>query len=153
MKIKLGLIGGKELDRALEKMSTEKKRRVKGEVYAAGIDIQAEAKDRLYGKKGGQRAWDKGHLAGSIIVERSPDGEVVEVGPTMPYAPYVEYGTRPFWPKPGALEEWARKHGFDSTWPICKAIAKRGLTARPFLFPAFLAIEKIFWKRIKEILK
>jgi len=153
MKISVDVKGDKEISRALQKMSEEKSRRVKGEILTAGIDIQREAKQRLEGKRGGQRAWDKGHLAGSIIVERSPDGEVVEVGPTMPYGPYVEEGTRPFWPKPDALEEWARKHGFDSTWPICKAIAKRGLKARPFLFPAFLAIEKQFWKKIKEILK
>jgi|GEM_PF-1170303 len=156
MKIKVDVIGEKEIAQALQKLSVEKKRKVKGEVYSAGHDVRTEAMDRLEGK-GGLRAWDTGHLATSIIVERSPDDMIAEVGPTAPYGPYVEYGTKPHFPPfkgPDAegLERWARKHGFDSVWPICLAIAKRGLPARPFLFPAWLAVKDKFWKRIREIL-
>lgn len=148
MKIKLGLIGGKELDRVIAKMSTEKKRLVKGEVHASAIDVQREAKERL--KE--QKAWDTGHLANTVIVERSPDGMIAEVGPTAPYGVYVEAGARPHFPPLDALEGWAKRHGFSSAWPICKAIAERGLKARPFLFPAWLAVEGKFFRKLKEIL-
>lgn len=148
MKIKMDVIGEKEIARALQKMSEDKKKRVKGEVYASGVDVQREAKERLRE----QKAWDLGNLANTVIVERSPDGMIAEVGPTAPYGPYVEHGTRPHFPPPDALEGWAKRHGFESAWPICKAIAKRGLKARPFIFPAWLAVKDKFWKRIKEIL-
>jgi len=148
MKIKLGLIGGKELDRALQKLSTEKKRLVKGEVHASAIDVQREAKERL--KE--QKAWDTGNLANTVIVERSPDGMSAEVGPTAPYGVYVEHGARPHFPPPDALEGWAKRHGIESAWPICKAISERGLPARPFLFPAYLAVEGKFFRKLREIL-
>jgi len=148
MKIKVDVTGDKEIARALQKMSEEKARKFKGEVHASAIDIQREAKEKLRE----MRAWDLGNLANSIIVDLVSGGSVAEIGPEAPYGPYVEHGTRPHFPPPDALEGWAKRHGFDSVWPICKAIAKRGLKARPFLFPVFLAIEKKFWKRIKEIL-
>lgn len=147
MRVKVDLIGDKEIVRALQKMSAEKKRRVKGDVYATALDVQREARNKLKD----QRSWDLGFLANSIIVELVESGMVAEVGPTAPYGPYVEGGTRPHFPPPDALEGWARRHGFESAWPICRAIAKRGLKARPFLFPAWLALRDEFWKRIKEI--
>lgn len=148
MKIKVDVIGDKEIAKALQKMSEEKARLVKGEVYASGVDVQREAKERLRE----QGAWDQGNLASSILVERVESGKFAEVGPVAPYGPHVEFGTRPHFPPPDALEGWARRHGFDSAWPICKAIAKRGLKAKPFLFPAWLAVRDGFIKRIKEIL-
>lgn len=151
MKVSVDLIGDKEIIRALRKLSDEKKRKVKGEVYATGHDVRTEAMSRLKGK-GGLGAWDLGNLANSILVELVEAGMVAEVGPTAPYGPYVEHGTRPHFPPPDALEGWAKRHGFDSAWPICKLIAKRGLKAKPFLFPAWLALKEKYWKRIKEIL-
>ncbi|UCD58647.1 MAG: HK97 gp10 family phage protein [Candidatus Hydrogenedentota bacterium] len=148
MKVTVDLIGDKEVARALKKLSDEKKRMVKGEVYASGIDVQREAKERLRD----QRTWDLGNLANSIMVDPVEDGMVAEVGPEAPYGPCVEHGTKKHFPPPDALEGWAKRHGFDSAWPICLAIAKRGLKAKPFLFPAWLAVKDKFWKRIKEIL-
>ena len=147
MKVKVDLIGDKEIIQALKNLSEDKKRKVKGEVYASGIDVQREAKERLRG----QRAWDLGNLANSIMADLVEGGMASEVGPEAPYGPYVEHGTRPHFPPPDALEGWAKRHGFDSAWPICRAIAKRGLRAKPFLFPAWLAVRDKFWKRIKEI--
>ena len=148
MKISVDVIGDKEIQRALKNLSVEKSRKVKGEVYASGIDVQREARERLR-ERG---TWDLGNLANSILVDRTEGGMVSEIGPTAPYGHYVEYGTKPHFPPPDALEGWAKRHGFDSAWPICKAIAKRGLKAKPYLFPAWLAVKDKFWKRIKEIL-
>ncbi len=149
MKVTVDVIGEKEILRALQNLSTEKSKLVKGEVYATGIDVQREAKEKL--REMG--TWDIGNLANSIIVDRKEGGMVAEVGPEAPYGPYVEFGTKPHFPPPDALEGWAKRHGFDSAWPICKAIAKRGLKARPFIFPAWLAVKDLFWTRIRRILE
>ncbi len=149
MKVTVDVIGEKEILRALKNLSTEKERRVKGEVYASGVDVQREAKEKL--REMG--TWDLGNLANSIFVDLKDGGMAAEVGPEAPYGPYIEYGTKPHFPPPDALEGWAKRHGFDSAWPICIAISKRGLPARPFMFPAWLAIKDLFWKKIKEILE
>lgn len=152
MKVNVDVIGEKEILRALKNLSTEKERKIKGEVYATGHDVRTEAQSRLEGK-GGLRAWDLGNLANSIIVDLKEAGMIAETGPEAPYGPYVEFGTKKHFPPPDALEGWAKRHGFDSAWPICKVIAKRGLKARPFMFPAWLAVKDLFWKRIRRILE
>jgi hypothetical protein len=149
MKVTVNVTGDKEVIRALQKLSADKKKAAKGEVYASGLDVQREARERLRG----HRAWDLGNLANSILVEPDDGGMVAEVGPEAPYGPYVEHGTKKHFPPPDALEGWAKRHGFNSAWPICRAIAKRGLKARPFLFPAWLAVRDKFWKRMKEIVE
>lgn len=148
MRVTVDVTGEKEILRALQRLSVEKKKRVKGEVYASGLDVQREAKEKLRD----QRTWDEGNLANSIMTDFKQAGMVAEVGPEAPYGPYVEFGTKPHFPPPDALEGWAKRHGFDSAWPICLAIARRGTPARPFMFPAWLAVKDKFWKRIREIL-
>ena len=138
-----------DLQKEIKKMSKEKAMKVKGETYASGLDIQRKAKQNLKGKKN----WDTGNLANSILVDRTNGGFVSEIGPTAPYGPYVEFGAGPHFPPPDALEGWAKRHGFSSAWPICMVIAKRGLPARPFLFPAYLDVEPKFFAKLKEILK
>ena len=147
MKFTMKVEGAKKLQRYLKNMSEEKARQVKGEVYASALDIQKEAKGNL--KEAG--SWDLGNLANTILVDLEPGGESAEIGPTAGYGPAVEYGTKPHFPPPDALEGWAKRHGFDSAWPICLAIAERGLPPRPFLLPAYLAIVDKFYNRLKEI--
>lgn len=149
MRINVTVDGEKEVMRALKKFGEEKVKKVKGEVFATALDIQREAKTNLKT----QRSWDEGNLANSIMVDRVSGGMAAEVGPEAPYGPYVEHGTKKHFPPPDALEDWARRHGFDSAWPICKAIAKRGLPARPYLIPAYDKIIKGFLKRLKEIFR
>ena len=149
MKVTMTPVGFKELQRDLKKMSEEKAKKVKQETYASGLDVQKGAKERL--KETG--AWDTGNLANTILVDRVDGGSAAEIGPTAPYGPHVEYGTRPHFPPPDALEGWAKRHGFDSAWPICMVIAERGLPARPYLLPAYLAVVDRFFNRVKEILK
>ena len=149
MKVTMTPVGFKELRRDLKKMSEEIAKKVKQETYAAGLDVQKKAKKNL--KDMG--SWDLGHLANTILVDMTPDGETAEIGPTAPYGPYVEYGTKPHFPPPDALEGWAKRHGFDSAWPICLVIAERGLPAKPYLLPAYFAVVDKFFNRVKEILK
>ena len=149
MKVTMTPVGYKELQRDLKKMSKEIAVKVKKEAKASGLDVQKQAVDNLKALE----AWDTGHLATTILVECSPDGSIVEIGPTAPYGPCVEYGTKPHFPPMDALEDWARRHGMDSAWPICKAISERGTPAQPYLLPAYLAVEGKYLNRLKGLLK
>lgn len=156
MKITMTTQGFKELQRELKKMSERQAKAVMQETYNSGLDIHRIAKENLY-ESG---AWDTGGagLAGSLMVDRVDGGKAVEVGPTAPHGPYIEFGTKPHFPPfkgrdAEGLEGWAKRHGFDSVFPICLAIAKHGTPARPYLHPAFLTVVKGFLNRLVEILK
>jgi len=142
--ISVELKGADELQKEIKRMTKESIEKLKRETYASGLDVQRDAKERLRGMK----AWDLGNLANSIMVDPEDEGMTAKIEVQAPYGPYVEYGTRPHFPPPDALEGWARRHGFDSAWPICKAIADRGLKERPYLIPAYLKIRRIFFDRI-----
>lgn len=133
MKFKVELQGGKEISDLLKRIPKEKEAEAKAEVGDIALKIQARAKAYLRTEP----AMDTGNLANSVLAEFSPKEIEAEIGPTAKYGPYVEFGTRPHFPPMEALEAWARHHGFESAWPICKAIAERGLRARPYLTPAF----------------
>ena len=85
-------------------------------------------------------AYATGTMYESIEVTHSPGGLVFAVGSTAKYAPYVEFGARPHFPPLDAIREWCRVKGIpeSAAYPIARAIARRGLPERPFLYPAFL---------------
>lgn len=149
MRLTYESIGDKELRAALKKYAKKKPIAVKRETYAHGLDIQRKAKENLKDMK----TWDTGHLANTILLDLLKAGFVAQIEATAPYAIYVAKGTRPHFPPPDALEEWARRHGFDSAWPICKAIAKRGLPERPFLVPAYMDIKGKYYRALKKLLE
>ena len=80
---------------------------------------------------------DRGHLRDSIKIlgEVTPLGAVL--GSRLEYAGPMEYGARPHWPPPGALQPWARRHGFPAgpkgDWIVRSIIAKRGIKPRSFM--------------------
>ncbi|MDH7513549.1 MAG: HK97 gp10 family phage protein [Clostridiales bacterium] len=148
MAAKVEIKGLNELDKSLDKILS-KKERIKREVLFTALDIQSKAKKKLRE----QKAIDEGYLKNSIVVDTIRGGLAAEIGSIAPYAPYVEFGTKPHFPPPDALEDWARRHGFDSAWPICKVIAKRGLKERPYLSPAYEEEKDGFVQRIKKILE
>lgn len=80
---------------------------------------------------------DRGPLRQSVTHEI--DGAFVptfaRIGTNYPTAPYVQFGTRPHWPPPGALAGWARRHGFGpgGDYLVRRKIAKYGTKAQPFL--------------------
>jgi len=146
MKVSLELKGMKEVEKEVMKIAGKTKE-VRQEIAESSLKIQKKAKERLVDYK----AVDTGHLRNSIIVEFAFNGDHAEIGPTAPYGPYVEYGTRPHFPPPDALEHWARHHGFESAWPICKIIAKRGLKARPYLMPSYEEVKDKFFENLKKV--
>lgn len=149
MKVKITLKG---MDALMKEIGRQKSKTalIKQEVLASALDIKTQAVDNLRALG----AWDKGGagLAGSIIVETTPNGLSAEVGSPLPYAPYVEFGTRAHFPPMEALEDWARKHKVP-VFLVARAIAKRGLPARPYLNPAFFSIEGEFFDRLKKIME
>lgn len=149
MKVKVELKGADEIQKEILRMAKQQRIDVRKETYATGLDIQREAKEKLKSSK----AWDLGNLANSIMVDMVSGGEICEVGPEAPYGPYVEYGTKPHFPPPDALEGWAKRHGFKSAWPICKAISERGIKARPYLHPAYEKVVKRYLLRLKKMLE
>jgi len=147
MIVTMGLEGNKELQKQLKNISKKKVKEINGETYVSALEVQKKAKENLKSA----RSWDLGNLSGTIKVESSPDRSIAEIGPTAPYGPYVEFGTRPHFPPPDALEGWAKRHGFESAWPICMVIADRGIPAKPYLLPAYLAVVDRFFNRLKRI--
>lgn len=157
MKLKVELIGGKEISDLLKRIPKEKEAEIKAEVGDVALKIRNRAQAYLRS----QATIDTGNARNSTIAEFSPKGIESEIGTVAPYAPYIEYGAGPaaghgrFFPPPDALEAWARHHGFDSAWPICKIIWERGLRPRPYLMPAYddfaseliIRIEKVMGKK------
>lgn len=89
---------------------------------------------------------DRGTLRNSITTSINRSGRTVQglVGSKLAYAPYMELGTGTFagksayFPPSGALNLWARRHGFSSGWMVAYAIYMRGgLEPRRFLQQAF----------------
>ncbi len=149
MRFSVELKGNKELQAAIRKMSKDIQDESKRETRASGLDLQKEAKDNL----NDMRAWDTGNLANSILVDMIDNNETADIFPEAPYGLYVEVGTRPHFPPLDALEDWAKRHGFDSAWPIAKKISKEGTDAQPFLIPAWEKIAKLYFKRLEKIIE
>lgn len=147
MKVKITLKGMDALMKEIERQKS-KTALIKQEVLASALDIKSQAQDNARALK----AIDSGNLRNSIIAETTRNGLSAEIGSPLPYAPYVEFGTRAHFPPMEALEDWARKHKIP-VFLVARAIAKRGLPARPYLNPAFFSIEGEFQDRLKRILE
>jgi hypothetical protein len=141
----------KGMDKFLDDIDVrgKKEAELKKAVRTSALRVQAQTKDNI-------RALgviDTGTYRNSILAETSLDGWAAEVGTPLEIGPYLEFGTRPHFPPLEALEDWARKHGFDSAYPIAKKIAEKGTEARPHLFPAFFAEAQEFVTRIARIVE
>lgn len=123
-----------------------------------GINVRIEGLDELRKKLNGSRAdvpvgrfldrgailiqgkarkkapVDTGRLRNSIGVE-SPTLRSRRIGPNVFYGEWVETGTRPHWPPPGALATWAARHGMEE-YAIRRKIGLFGTEAQPYMQPA-----------------
>ena len=149
MKIKCELLGMGEVLSEIKSMSVKVDKGVKEKVKHCALRIEARTKDALRSLE----AVDTGNLSRSYTTEMTDGGRTAEVGSVLLYALFVEFGTRPHFPPMEALESWARRHGFESAWPVCKAIAEKGLQARPHLFPAFEATVSDFLAELRDMLE
>jgi len=74
---------------------------------------------------------DTGGLAKSheFRWSRTGGGQVIS---TKKYAGWVDQGTRPHWPPPGALRGWARRHGIPE-FLVQRKIAREGTPATHYM--------------------
>lgn len=81
---------------------------------------------------------DTGHLRRSLT--HRVDGHTVgRFGTNVPYAPHVEFPTRPHWPPVAALGGWARRHG-TNPYAVAAGIARHGTREQPYMRPAVEAV-------------
>ena len=144
MKLKMELQGDKEVKKALEALRRKAKDTLRDIVNTTALNIERKAKRRC--------PVDTGRLRASIRTTFYKDGLAAEVGTDVEYAPYVEFGTRPHWPPPGALSGWARRHKMPE-FPVMLKIAKYGTAPKPFLFPAWEEEKGGYFKSIRDGLR
>jgi len=120
---------------------------------------------------------DTSRLKSSIVTTKAKPSDLVAstvVG--VNYAPYIEFGTKSKVEVPRGLEqyalqfrgqggsfddleknigEWARKKGIpqENVFWIAMKIAKYGVSARPFLFPAWEKERPKFEQALRELLQ
>lgn len=147
MNLSFTVTGDKEIQRAIMELARKNAVKVKAVTRKYGENIKKTAQQNLSAMK----IDDTGNLAGSIrtILEDGGFKVIVKVGAA--YGIYVEYGARPHFPPPDALEAWASRHGFDSAWPICVAIAEHGIPERPFLGPAYMKEKDKYIAALRKI--
>jgi glycyl-tRNA synthetase beta subunit len=114
---------------------------------------------------------DTGRLRSDLhlAVQLKGIDSTAEVGTEVKYAPAVEFGTKPHFPPPKALEGWVRRKGISAriagkkrkagttanedtraAFIIARAISKKGTQAHPFLQPAKEDLEKDMDRRLVE---
>lgn len=82
---------------------------------------------------------DMGIGRASITPEVRVDGNTTMgvIGSNKEYMAYQELGTRAYWPPPGSMEVWARRHPPWTDFTIRRHISKHGVKAKHFLRNAF----------------
>ena len=91
------------------------------------------------------------NLVADVITE-------IIVGTTVPYAPFVEYGSGPHKSSNNSgqfkedLKRWCDLHGLPF-YPIYRKIVKNGIKEKPFLIPAFNKIAPKVQRALEKVLK
>ncbi len=130
---KITLQGNKEIQDALSKGTKKFREPVRRFLDRSVKQVEAKAKEKA--------PVDRGRLRSSIrsFTRQVPQPRgIVRAG--VPYAPYVEFGTRPHWPPLSAMQPWARRHGFPAgrvgAFLVARAIARHGTKPQPYMEPA-----------------
>ena len=137
---------------SITQKSEEIQGKIKAQINKSALAIETGAKIKV--------KTDQGRLNTSILAKFSDGGLTSLVGTDVDYAPFVEFGTKSKVEIPAGLEAyamqfkgsksgswddlvrkitaWARRNGIEEeAIPlIAMKIAKNGVKARPFLFPA-----------------
>lgn len=147
MKLTYTVVGDEELRKAIKKLIRKRSREVRGETYAHGVALRQTAKNNLQDHE----RWDTGNAANSLTLKMEKRGFTAKIEAEAPYSIWIENGARPHFPPLEALEGWAKRHGFDSAWPIALAISKRGIPATPFLGPAYDSESEKFYEALRKL--
>lgn len=123
----------------------------KNRMKRAALAVEVSAKDNMRTTERGKTASNTGATLSSLTstVEELGSDIVGIVGSKRKTARWMEFGTgllsedprsskKRHWPPAAALEEWARRHGFESGAIVAHIIGRRGgLKPRRFLRDAF----------------
>jgi hypothetical protein len=97
----------------------------------------------------------QGDLRASVTssVDAGREAIVLEVGPDVAHAPYVQYGTRPHRAPFAPITEWARrKLGDESAWfPVWRKIERFGTPPQDFLTGPARKLGETLPERIEEV--
>jgi len=85
---------------------------------------------------------DRGNLKGKITVFPQILANQYVLVSKAPYSAAMEFGTRPFYAPIEPLKGWARRKLGDESaaYAVRAKIAKEGITAQPFMRPAFYEV-------------
>ena len=170
--IKLKLDNLKEAVRNIESWQYKKLSETGKAIKGSALAITREAKMKAPVNVGRLRA-DIQH-----DVTKTDAGRIIQadVFNTVSYAPYVEFGTKGNVNVPDELQDyaktfqgreggtfdellesitdWARKKGIPegAVYPIARKIAREGVKAQPYLYPAYEQERPKLIKRLEDIL-
>lgn len=100
-------------------------------------------------------------IKNNIDIDYDSNGLKATIAPNsnVPYARYVEKGTRPHFPPafPGsALDQWAEMHGLNA-YAVAQSIAKKGTRPHPFVEPTYMAmssdVPQLFVKGVERYIQ
>jgi HK97 gp10 family phage protein len=187
MNVEFKVTGKEVVLKNLQRISSQDKNKIRDAVNESAMNIQLEAKQLC--PVGGKHT--AGGLRASINIKKFLDGMAATIGPRLGkltkgkgfnYAFAVEYGTKPHFPPPDALEDWVENKWQSSISPwgmrlgqirrtrttkasrksaeisaaafmLARSISKHGTRPHPFLTPAFEHEAPRFISNLKEALK
>lgn len=169
--IRVKVTGIRQAQSALHKLGEEKVRKVRDAVHGSALRIQEDARRNA--------PVHFGRLRSDIQFGTSQgrDSFEAQVYNTVEYAPFVEFGTKSKVEVPEELtlyaqqfrggkggsfdqlldhiERWAHLKGLppEAAFPIARAIARDGVSARPYLFPAVENERPNLVRKVKEAIR
>jgi HK97 gp10 family phage protein len=169
--IRVKVTGVKDAQDALSKLGREKVDAVRKAVYGAALKIQEDARRNAPTNMGRLKSDIQ---FGTAVSKDAFDAQVYN---TVDYAPFVEFGTKSKVDVPqdltlyaqqfrggngGSFDElldsikrWAHLKGLptEAAFPIARAIARDGVSARPYLFPAVENERPNLERKVKEAIR
>jgi HK97 gp10 family phage protein len=146
----------KQFAKWLESLQPEVADKMSRIMIEGGNRIQKEAMNTV-----AKNSHNTGNLLNHIDSTTNITGKIateIIIGTTVPYAPYVEYGSGPHKSSNNSsqfrddLKRWCELHGLPF-WPVYKKIVKNGIKEKPFLIPAFNKIAPKVQKALEKVLK
>lgn len=135
MAFKIEVIGLKEFENALAKAPGFTKKALKQAMVRSVADIAETAREKA------PTGVSSPGLHRAIRTKATFDKGEVFILRSVRHGPFVEFGTKPHFPPPAALEKWARiKLGSPNpsatAFLIARKISRTGTKAQPFMTPA-----------------
>ena len=147
----------KQFAKWLESLQPEVADKMSRIMVEGGNKIQKEAMNTV-----AKNSHNTGNLLNHIDSTANITGKIateVIIGTSVPYAPYVEYGSGPHKSSKGSAEfkddikRWCELHGIKNWYAVYKKIVKNGIKEKPFLIPAFNKIAPKVQRALEKVLK